>query len=101
MTPGEDNSPDGLSADNMHPTPEEITFEKGCRGHRGGAVSIKESASPRFWPVFRPGGADQMTSRIRHSASDHRERWRRIRRKAAAQARHNSRNVSLELFSDS
>jgi len=47
MTPGEDNRLLDLSADNMNPTPDEITFEKRCRKHRGMRGGRSRSASRR------------------------------------------------------
>ena len=100
MTPGEDNRLLDYLADNVNPTPDEITFEKALsEAIEESLSSLKERESKILRLYFGLDGADPMTLEdIGTLLQITRERVRQIKEKALLKLRHNSRRRSLESF---
>src|SRR6267378_3426557 len=100
LTPGEDNRLLDYLADNMNPTPDEITFEKALsEAIEESLSSLKERESKILRLYFGLDGADPMTLEdIGTLLQITRERVRQIKEKALLKLRHNSRRRSLESF---
>ena len=87
-------------ADNVNPTPDEITFEKALsEAIEESLSSLKERESKILRLYFGLDGEDPMTLEdIGTLLGITRERVRQIKEKALLKLRHNSRRRSLESF---
>jgi RNA polymerase primary sigma factor len=100
MTPGEDNKLLDYLADNVNPTPDEITFEKALTEAIGESLAgLKEREAKILRLYFGLDGEEPMTlEQIGALLGITRERVRQIKEKALSRLRHVSRARALESF---
>ncbi len=100
LTPGEDNRLLDYLPDTMHPTPDELTFEKALtEAIEESLGSLKEREARILRLYFGIDGSDPMTlEEIGSLLGITRERVRQIKEKALSRLRHVSRARSLESF---